>query len=246
MSKVGAPEKLIVDGKRLDGRGFEEFRKIKADVSVLERATGSGYFAFENTKSFAASYGPKPLPKHRQDPEKAILRCKYTMAPFSTKERVRPGHSRRSIEISKVISEAFSSVVFLEDYPKTVLEGYAEVIQADASTRCAALNAIALAFADAGIPMRDLISSCSVGKIDGQIVLDISGLEDNYGEVDMAVATLGGTDKFVLLQMDGIITKEEFSKMLRLSKEGCKKVYDILKDSLKKKYTINGDINEQQ
>ena len=237
MGKAGKPEKLIVNGKRLDGRDLHEFREMSLEIGSLKRAVGSAIFRFGNTYALSAVYGPRPFhPKHRQNPQKAVLRCRYSMAPFSTYERVRPGISRRSVEISKVLNEALSNVIFFEDYPKTGIDVFVEILQADASTRTAGLNAASLALADAGVPMRDLISSCSVGRVDGKIILDLDGVEDNYGEVDMAVATIGNQDKIVLLQMDGTITKEELAKMLELAKKGCYEIYDKQKKVLKEKY----------
>ena len=237
MTKVGKPEKMIINGKRLDGRGLEEVRPITVEVGVLKRAEGSAIFKFGDTYALAAVYGPRPMhPRHLQDPQKAILRCRYSMAPFSTTERIRPGISRRNVEISKVLNEALSSVIFFEDYPKTGIDVFVEVLQADASTRTAGLSAASLALAEAGVPIKDLISSCAVGKVDGKIVLDVAGDEDQFGDVDMATATIGNEDKFVLLQMDGIVTKEEFLKMIELAKKGCAEVYERQKNALKEKY----------
>jgi exosome complex component RRP41 len=237
MTKVGKPDQMIIKGKRLDGRDLEEFRPITVDVGVLKRAEGSAVFKFGDTYALSAVYGPKTMhPKHLQDPQRAVLKCIYSMAPFSTKERVRPGKSRRSTEISKVLNEALSNVIFFEDYPKTGIDVFVEILQADASTRCAGLNAASLALADAGIPMRDLISTCSVGKVEDKIVLDVGGFEDNYGDVDMSVATIGNQDKIVLLQMDGIITKEEFVKMIKLARKGCADIYEIQKKALRERY----------
>jgi len=237
MSKVGKPEKMIISNKRMDGRSFEEFRPMTIEVGVLKRAEGSAIFKFGDTYALAAVYGPRTMhPKHMQDPQKAILKCRYSMAPFSTNDRIRPGVSRRSVEISKVINEALSNVVFFEDYPKTGIDVFIEILQADASTRCAGLNAASLALAEAGVPIKDLISSCSVGKVDGEIVMDVGGNEDQFGDVDMATATIGNEDKFVLLQMDGIITREEFFVLLELAKKGCSEVYEKQRNALKEKY----------
>jgi len=237
MSKIGQPEKMIVNGKRLDGRELEQFRPITVEVGVLKRAEGSAIFKFGDTYALAAVFGPRTMhPRHMQDPQRAILRCRYSMAPFSTNERIRPGVSRRSVEISKVLNEALSNVVFFEDYPKTGIDVFVEILQADASTRCAGLNAASLALVEAGVPIKDLISSCSVGKVDGQIVLDVGGDEDQFGDVDMATATIGSEDKFVLLQLDGIATQEEFFKLLELARKGCTEVYERQKNTFKEKY----------
>ncbi|HIQ50284.1 MAG TPA: exosome complex exonuclease Rrp41 [Nanoarchaeota archaeon] len=237
--KKGKPEKLIIDGKRLDGRDLEEMREIEAKIGVISRADGSAMFRFGNTVAIAAVYGPRPMfPKHLQDPEKAVIQFRYNMAPFSCEERVRPGTSRRSVEISKVIREALAEAIWIEEFPRTVIDIYVEILQSDGSTRCAAINAASLALADAGVPLKDLICACSVGKVDGEIVLDVNGKEDNYGEVDMPVAMIPRGEKIVLLQMDGELTFEEFEKCIELAKKGCKKVYELQKEVIRKKYAI--------
>ncbi len=235
--KINRPEYLIKDGKRLDGRGLEEFREIEARIKVIKNADGSALFRFGNSIALAAVYGPRPLfPKHLQDPEKAVINFRYNMAPFSTEDRVRPGTSRRSVEISKILREVIEEVVFTEEFPRTGIDVYVEMLQSDGTTRCAALNAASLALADAGVPMKDLVAACSVGKVDGEIVLDISGKEDNYGEVDMPMAFIPKENKIVLLQMDGELTQEEFRKAYELAKKGCGKVYEILKSAIKDYY----------
>ncbi|HEX55278.1 MAG: exosome complex exonuclease Rrp41, partial [Candidatus Altiarchaeales archaeon] len=112
--------RLIKDGKRLDGRKFDELRRIEMKVGVLKRATGSAYVEWGKNKVLAGVYGPRELhPKYLRDPTKALLRCIYNLAPFSVEERKRPGPDRRSIEISKVTTEALNSVVLVERYPNT-------------------------------------------------------------------------------------------------------------------------------
>lgn len=235
--KVGAPENLIIGNKRLDDRTPEDFRPMEMSVGILKHAIGSATFNFGNTRALAGVFGPRAFhPKFLQDPQKAVLRLKYAMAPFSTLDRSRPGHSRRSMEISKVATDALASVVFVEDYPRTGIDVFVEILQADASTRCAGINAASLALADAGVPMRNLITSCSVGKIDGILVLDIGGLEDNFGEVDMAVSMIADQDKFVHLQMDGIVTKEEWGQLLTMAREGCGEIYKKMAAALRERY----------
>jgi exosome complex component RRP41 len=228
---------LIVKGKRLDGRKFDEMRPIKIEAGVLQRADGSCYLEWGKNKVIAAVYGPRELhPKHLQDNTQAVLRCRYNMAPFSVSDRKRPGPDRRSTEISLVIREAFERVVFLNQFPTSGIDVFMEVLQADAGTRIAALAAGAVALADAGIPMRDLVAGCAAGKVDGEIVLDLDQPEDNFGEGDMPLAYVPSKEEVVLLQLDGEFTKEEFEKAKSLAIEGSKKVYELQKKALKDKY----------
>ena len=231
-------EKLIdKKGIRLDGRKHDELRSIKVDVGVLSNADGSAYIEQGKNKILAAVFGPREMhPKHLALSERMVLRCRYHMAPFSVQERKSPAPSRREVELSKVIREALEPSIFMDYYPRTGIDVFIEVLQADGSTRCASITAAALALADAGIPMRDLVSACSAGKIDGTIVLDLMDTEDKMGEADVPVALMPNSNVITLLQMDGNLTQEEFEKAISLAVEGCKKVYAIQKEVLKAKY----------
>ena len=170
------PEKLITDdGLRLDGRRADEIRPMKIEIGVLSRADGSCYLEWGKNKILVGVFGPREAhPRRSQRSDTAVIRYRYNMASFSVEDRARPGPSRRSIEISKVSREAFEPVIMTELFPKTAIDIFVEVLQADAGTRTAAINASSIALADAGIPMKGLITSCAFGKVDGQIVLDLN------------------------------------------------------------------------
>ncbi|MEM2104877.1 MAG: exosome complex exonuclease Rrp41 [Candidatus Bathyarchaeia archaeon] len=224
-------------GLRLDGRKPDELRPIKIDVGILSNADGSAYIEQGKNKILAAVFGPKELhPKHMALPDRMVLRCRYHMAPFSVQERKSPAPSRREIELSKVIREALEPSIFLEYYPRTGIDIFIEVLQADGSTRCASITAASLALADAGIPMRDLVAACSAGKIDDTIVLDLMDAEDKMGEADVPLALMPNLNAVTLLQMDGQLTLEEFEKAVNLALDGCKKIYALQKEALKAKY----------
>ena len=236
MKKEGI--ELIKDGKRLDGRDFDELRPIKIEVGVLKRADGSCYFELGDNKVIAAVYGPREMhPRHAQDAKMAVLKYRYNMAPFSVDERKRPGPDRRSVEISKVSREALEPVIIKEFYPKTEIDVYVEILQSDAGTRTAGINAASVALADAGIPMKDLVSSVAVGKIDGEIVLDLNAVEDNYGEADMPIAMIARRNTITALQMDGRMTKEEFDKGLKLAMNACRQIYELQRTALIERYS---------
>ncbi|MGB9914233.1 MAG: exosome complex exonuclease Rrp41 [Candidatus Bathyarchaeales archaeon] len=232
------PEKLIdKKGLRLDGRKPDELRPIKIEVGVLSNADGSAYIEHGKNKILAAAFGPREMhPKHLTLPDRMVLRCRYHMAPFSVQERKSPAPSRREIELSKVIREALEPAVFVEYYPRTGVDIFIEVLQADGGTRCASITAAALALADAGIPMRDLVAACAAGKVDDTVVLDLMDTEDKVGSADVPVAIMPNLNAVTLLQMDGILTAEEFERAVNLAIEGCKKIYAMQKEALKARY----------
>ena len=229
-------------GRRLDGRRPDELRAIKIEAGVLKRPEGSAYVEWGNNKVLAAVYGPREAhPRHMQNPTRAIVQARYNMAPFSVSDRKRPGPDRRSTEISKVISEAFASVIFLEQFPRTAVQVYIEVLQADAGTRCAGITAASVALADAGVPMRDLIVSCASGKVGGVVCLDLNKDEDNFGEADVPMAVVPRTGEIVLLQMDGHLKPEEFDQAMAYSLKAAEQINELQKDALRRRYSVSLD-----
>ncbi|MBR9679849.1 MAG: exosome complex exonuclease Rrp41 [Candidatus Altiarchaeota archaeon] len=236
------PKYLIKAGKRLDGRKPGDARPMKIETGVIENAEGSAMVEFGKTKVVAAVYGPRDIhPKHMMRSNRTLVRARYDMLPFSVEDRKRPGPGRREREISKVLSETLNTAVFVEKFPRTAIDVFISVIQADASTRVAGLNAASVAMADAGLPMRDLVVSTSFGKIHdekgkGHMVVDVFKPEDNWGMADIAYAKLPNLDKYVLLQMDGNVTKDEFFKGLEMADKSLDDIYKAQVAALKKKY----------
>jgi len=232
------PEKLIDENDiRLDGRKLNEMRPVKIEVGILGNADGSAYIEQGKNKILAAVYGPREIhPKHQALPDRAALRCRYHMAPFSVQERKSPAPSRRELELSKVVREALEPSIFTEYYPRTAIDLFIEVLQADGGTRCAGLTVASLALADAGIPMRDLVGACAAGKVEGRLVLDLTDTEDKAGEADMPLAYMPNSNAVTLLQMDGMLTCEEFEQVVNMALEGCKQINQLQKEALKAKY----------
>ena len=241
------PQRLIDEnGIRLDGRKLDEVRPIKIEVGVLGNADGSAYIEQGKNKILAAVYGPKEVhPRHLALPDRALLRCRYHLAPFSVEERKSPAPGRREVEISKVIREALNPSVFVEYYPRTSIDIFMEVLQADGGTRCASITAASLALADAGIPLRDLVSACAAGKVEGCLVLDLNDPEDKKGEADLPLAFMPQSNAITLLQMNGMLTMDEFERTVNLALKGCKQMYALQKEALKARYiTVKEEVEE--
>jgi len=223
--------------ERLDKRKFDELREIKAKVGIVPNADGSAMFSFGDTIAIAAVYGPKKMhPQHEQDPEKGTLRCTYNMLSFSVSERIKPGISRRSVEISKITEWALEPILLIDKYPNMVIDVHINIIQANASTRCAGINAAAMALAHAGIPMKDLVSSISIGKLDKQLVVDVSKSEEDWEEGEGATdipITMTSKGEITHMQLDGKISIKQLKEAIELAREATKKIYEIQKKALK-------------
>lgn len=233
---------LDENGIRCDGRKVNETRKVTIKAGVLKNADGSAYIEFGDNKILAGVFGPRDVhPKHMANTDTGILRCRYHMSPFSVTERKNPAPSRREIEISKVIKEALEPALILDQFPRTAVDVFIEILQADGGSRCAALDAASVALADAGIPMRDMVCACAAGKVADTVVLDVNNEEDQAGQADMPVGYMPNLDKITLIQLDGVLTPDEYKKCVETAIDGCKQVYEIQKKALTDKFFGNGD-----
>jgi exosome complex component RRP41 len=247
LSKTKRKRKTSKKIVRADGRKANEIRPTTIETGVIPNADGSAYIEMGDNKIIAGVYGPREMhPKRLSKPHMGVLRVRYHMASFSVDPRRSPAPSRRDTEIGMVLVDALSPALFLERYPRSVIDVYVEIIQADGGTRCAAVNAAAVALVDAGIPMKDLVAACAAGKMNGKIVLDLGDYEDKEGEADVPLAYMPKLDQVTLLQMDGILTVKETEKAIKMAIEGAKQVYEIQREALKKKYGMTEEESKEQ
>ena len=227
--------------KRFDNRDWNQMRDMEAKTGVIPNADGSAYFRMGNTVAYASVYGPKEMiPRFLQNPQKGTLRVHYWMMPFSgVGGRVRPNPNRREQEISMVMVKSFNHVLKLEDFPNAAIDVEVNLPQTDAGSRCVAINAASLALADAGVPMKDLITAVAFGRVDDKLVVDLNYSEEAYEDgpvTDMPIAIVPRTKEIVLLQADGEITADMVTELLKLVNPTMQKIYEIEKKALLERY----------
>ena len=226
--------------ERFDKREVTELRPMSAKTGVVPRADGSAMFQIGKTIAIAAVYGPKMLhPRHLQNPERGVLRCEYNMMAFSgSGERVRPGPSRRSKEISYITEQALLPALDLKEFPNTVVDIHIELIQTDAGTRCAGIVAASMALADAGFPMKDLVSAIGIGRIDDKVVVDVNKEEEDYegGMCDMPIACMPRTGEVTLLQCDGYLTQKQLKEAIEKGIQACQEIKKVQEKALAERF----------
>ena len=167
---------------RPDGRKPDQMRDLKVEVGVLDRAEGSAKVVLGNNMAIASVFGPREMhPKHASRPDRSNVRVNYRMSTFSVTDYKKSFPSRREKEISKVLSEAFESVVLTKMFPRSTIDVHIQIFESDGGTRTAAAIAASAALADAGIPMRDLTGAIASGLYEDTVCLDLNGWEDNKG-----------------------------------------------------------------
>ncbi|TKY61294.1 Exosome complex component RRP41 [Spatholobus suberectus] len=139
---------------------------------------------------------------------------------------------RRSTEISLVIRQTMEACILTHLLPRSQIDIYVQVLQADGGTRSACINAATLALADAGIPMRDLVTSCSAGYLNSTPLLDLNYVEDSAGGPDVTLGILPKLDKVTLLQMDSKLPIDILENVMQLAVEGCKAIANYIREIL--------------
>jgi exosome complex component RRP41 len=188
-----------------------------------------------NTKVIASVYGPRETKqKANIIHDRALIKCQYSMAPFSTSSRrAKRSNDRRFVEIAMTIQQNFESVIHLHLFPRSEIDIFIQVLESDGGELSAAINAASLALIDAGIPMKDFLVSSTVGYLDKTALTDLNQTEIMAGGPTMSISTLPSSNKVLLMQMDSKVPFEVFEEISKLAVDGCKAIYDILSNEVK-------------
>ncbi|EHB16902.1 Exosome complex exonuclease RRP41 [Heterocephalus glaber] len=235
-------ELLSDQGYRVDGRRAGELRKIQARMGVFAQADGSAYIEQGNTKALAVVYGPHEASlvylsflfqirgsRSRALPDRALVNCQYSSATFSTGERKRRPHGdRKSCEMGLQLRQTFEAAILTQLHPRSQIDIYVQVLQADGGTYAACVNAATLAVLDAGIPMRDFVCACSAGFVDGTALADLSHVEEAAGGPQLALALLPASGQIALLEMDARLHEDHLECVLEAAAQAARDVHTLL------------------
>ncbi|KAM9097842.1 exosome complex component RRP41 [Sminthopsis crassicaudata] len=224
-------ELLSDQGYRVDGRRAGELRKIQARMGVFAQADGSAYIEQGNTKALAVVYGPHEMrgSRSRALPDRALVNCQYSMATFSTGERKRRPHGdRKACEMGLQLRQTFEAAILTQLYPRSQIDIYVQVLQADGGNYAACVNAATLAVLDAGIPMRDFVCACSAGFVDGTALADLSHVEEAAGGPQLALALLPASGQLALLEMDARLHEDHLQQVLEAASQAARDVHALL------------------
>lgn len=201
--------RIVHQGKRLDGRKFDEVRPIECEVGVLPKVHGSALFTRGETQAMVVStLGSERDEQHIEGLDGSAYRrfmLHYNFPPFCVGEvRFMRGPSRRDIGHGTLARRGIESVLpTSEEFPYTIRVA-SEILESNGSSSMATVCGASLALMDAGVPIKAPVSGVAMGLIkegDKVVVLtDILGDEDHLGDMDFKVV---GTAKGISsLQMD--------------------------------------------
>ncbi|KAF1574190.1 UNVERIFIED_CONTAM: Exosome complex component RRP41, partial [Eudyptes robustus] len=228
---MAAPELLSDEGYRADGRRPAELRKVRARMGVFAQADGSAYIEQGNTKALAVVYGPHETRGSRGKalPDRALVNCQYSLATFSTGERRRRPHGdRQAGELALLLKQTFEAAILTRLYPRSQIDIYVQILQADGGNYCACVNAATLAVMDAGIPMRDYVCASTAGLAEDTPLADLSSPEEAAGGPRLVLALLPASGQIALLQLSARLHQERLEAALEAAGRACRALHAVL------------------
>jgi len=233
----------LEQGRRLDGRGFNEIRPISCEVGVLPRTHGSALFTRGETQALAivtlGSTGDEQRVETLDGNEFRPFMLHYNFPPFCVGEVRRiSGPSRRDIGHGGLSTRAVEKVMPDKETFDYTTRIVSEILESNGSSSMATVCGSSLALMDAGVPIRAAVAGIAMGLVkegDNVLILsDILGDEDHMGDMDFKVA--GTREGITALQMDIKIqglTKPILQKALEQAREGRLFILGKMEEAIK-------------
>jgi exosome complex component RRP41 len=228
-------ELLSPEGLRQDGRRAKEIRAIHVELGTLARVDGSAMYAQGFTKVLASVHGPHEATfRGKALHDKAFLTCEFNVASFAAGERRRAARNdRQGQELALAVKETFEAVVMTELFPRSEINIFIEVLQADGDTLCAAINATTLALVNAGIPLRAFVTACTAGAAGDAALLDVNFVEKSAGGAVLSAAVQPHDGGVCMLRCEARLPVEEVEPLLALATDGCAQIHKTLMAAVK-------------
>ncbi|EAQ93029.1 hypothetical protein CHGG_01264 [Chaetomium globosum CBS 148.51] len=235
---------------RVDGRRWNELRRVNAQIRTQAAADGSSYLEMGHTKVMCVVTGPsEPGPRRGGvggagggggggggAGGKAEIVVGIVIAGFSSVDRKRHGRGdKRTLELASTVANALAASLHTHLFPHSQINVSLHVLSQDGSLLAALINAATLACVDAGIPMTDYVAACTAGSTSTYAANDEGAdplLDLNHQEEQelpgLTVATLGESDRVAVLVCESRVQVSRLEGMLAVGVDGCKQMREIL------------------
>ncbi|HRI39797.1 MAG TPA: ribonuclease PH [Nitrospira sp.] len=230
---------------RFDGRRRDQIRPVKVTRNFTKHAEGSVLIEMGDTKVICTASVEEKVPPFLKGKGSGWVTAEYAMLPRATHERspreaVKGKQGGRTLEIQRLVGRALRSITDLSQLGERSIWIDCDVIQADGGTRTASITGAFLALADAcmvlkkkelikKLPLTDYLAAISVGKVGGEVMVDLAYSEDSMAEVDMNVV-MTGRGRYVEVQGTAERTpfaKQDMDEFLALSWQAIQRLTTI-------------------
>ena len=233
---------------RHDGRAKGQTRPVTITRNFLQHPEGSVLIEMGATKVICTASVEEKVPPFLRDKGQGWVTAEYAMLPRATKERTQREASRgkqggRTVEIQRLVGRALRAVTNMSKLGERTIWIDCDVIQADGGTRTASITGAFVALADACMtlkkkelvkknPLTDFLAAISVGKVGGEVMVDLCYEEDSLADVDMNLI-MTGKGRFVEVQGTAerdAFDKKEFDEFLDIGWKAIQELVEIQRD----------------
>ena len=210
---------------RIDGRRRDQIRPVRVTRNFTKHAEGSVLIEMGDTKVICTASIEEKVPPFLKGKGAGWVTAEYAMLPRATHDRspresVKGKQGGRTLEIQRLVGRALRAVIDTGRLGERTIWIDCDVIQADGGTRTASITGSFIALADAvGVlkkkdmikvnPLTDYLAAISIGKVGGQVMVDLAYEEDSHAEVDLNLV-MTGAGQYVEVQ--GTAEKTPFNK----------------------------------
>ncbi|HEX8751275.1 MAG TPA: ribonuclease PH, partial [Nitrospira sp.] len=186
---------------RADGRRKDQLRPVKITRNYIKHAEGSVLIEMGDTKVICTASVEEKVPPFLKGKGTGWVTAEYSMLPRATHDRspreaVKGKQGGRTLEIQRLVGRSLRAVTDMAQLGERSIWIDCDVIQADGGTRTASITGSFIALADSlttlktrGLikkrPLNDYLAAISIGKVGGEILVDLAYLEDSMAEVDL-------------------------------------------------------------
>ncbi|EGW41322.1 ribonuclease PH [Desulfosporosinus sp. OT] len=236
--------------QRSNGRAYDELRPVKISRQFTNIPEGSVLIQIGETRVLCTASVEEKVPPFQKGSGKGWVTAEYAMIPRATQSRTQREATKgkltgRTMEIQRLIGRALRSVVDLKKLGERTIWLDCDVLQADGGTRTAAITGAYVALVDAvqyllekklirTNPIQDTLAAISVGKVQGQAVLDLAYEEDSQADVDMNIV-MTGAGKFVEIQGTAEeipFDRADLDAFLQLAEKGIRALMEVQKSAV--------------
>lgn len=210
---------------RFDGRRRDQVRPVTVTRNFIKHAEGSVLIEMGETKVICTASVEEKVPPFLRDKRQGWVTAEYAMLPRSTHDRspreaVKGKQGGRTLEIQRLVGRALRAVTDMTLLGERTIWIDCDVIQADGGTRTASITGAFIALADActllkkkelikQLPLTDYLAAISVGKVGGEVMVDLAYQEDSLADVDLNLVMTG---KGRYVEVQGTAERTPFDK----------------------------------
>jgi ribonuclease PH len=232
---------------RFDGRRKDQIRPVKITRNFIKHAEGAVLIEMGDTKVVCTASVEERVPPFLKDKGKGWVTAEYAMLPRATHDRspreaVKGKQGGRTLEIQRLVGRALRAVTDMAHMGERTVWIDCDVIQADGGTRTASITGSFIALADAfsvlkkkellkKAPLTDYLAAISVGKVGGEVLVDLAYEEDSMADVDMNLV-MTGAGRYVEVQGTAERTpfhKKDLDEFLQLGWKAIEELVEVQK-----------------